>query len=134
MSKKVVIAGSLRFHKEIEKWVNWWTDQGFTVMNYPNPSNEGGKFPKDYPAIKKKFFQDLSVADIVFVVNENKGEINGYIGAQVFAEMVFVIANNLIHDKNTKVILAKRPSEKVQSYEEIEKWLELGWAEIFKET
>lgn len=134
MSKKVVIAGSLSFHKEIKNWANWWTDQGFTVINYPNPSSEGGKFPKDYPDINKKFFQDLSLADIVFVVNEDKNGVSGYIGAHVFAEIVFVVANNLVHDKNTKIILAQKPSQEVQSYEEIEQWLELGWVELLAKS
>jgi len=130
MSKKVVISGSLSLHKEMQKWADWWTDKGYFIKNCPNPSKEGGKFPEDYPDIKKKFYKDLSEADILFVANEDKNGINGYIGAQVFAEMVFAVAQNLIHNKNIKIILAKEPSQEIQSYEEVEKWLELGWIQI----
>ncbi len=130
--KKVVIAGSLSFEKEIKEWVSWWTDQGLAVINYPSPSSEGGKFPESYPEIKRKFYQDLSKADILFVVNGDKNGMSGYIGAQVFAEMVFAVALNLIYDKNVKIILAKVPSKKVQSYEEIEHWLALGWIKIYE--
>lgn len=133
MSKKIVVAGSLSLEKEIERYVNWLTSQGLAVINYPSSSSEGGKFPENYPEIKRKFYQDLSRADILFVVNEDKSGIGGYIGAQVFAEMVFVIAQNLVYDKNIQIILAKKPSREIQSYEEVEKWLELGWMEISEE-
>lgn len=131
MLKKIVIAGSLSFEDEIGKWVKRWTDAGYDVLDYPK-SVSGNKFPENYPEIKKRFFENLEEADILFVVNEEKDGIRGYIGAQVFAEMVFVVANNLVRGKDTKVVLANMPSREVQSYEEIEQWLGRGWVELFE--
>ena len=63
-----------------------------------------------------------------------KGGVEGYIGAETFAELTFTVAQNLVYRKNIEIILAKMPSEKVQSFEEVNLWLRLGWIRVFKES
>lgn len=129
--KNVVIAGSARLREVNEKWVDFWKRQeGFVVTNYPLqiPSES---FLQDYPRVHKEFFESLKNADLLFVANEEKNGIPGYIGAEVFAEIVFVIALNLTEGKKIEIQLATMPSEKIQAYEEIQLWLGLGWVKLF---
>jgi hypothetical protein len=126
----VVVAGSASLPEANEKWVEYWNRQdGCVVTNYPKPIPEE-RFREEYPSVHKEYFQSLKEADVLFVANEEKRGIPGYIGAEVFAEIVFAIALNLVDGKNVKVILANMPSDKVQSYEEIQLWLDLGWVTI----
>ncbi|RJO62039.1 hypothetical protein C4544_00880 [candidate division WS5 bacterium] len=132
MSKKVVIAGSANLQKEIRKWIDWWENKNFSVINFPEAIDKSN-FISLYPKVHQKFFEDMSEADIVFIANEDKSGIEGYIGAETFAELTFAVAQNLVYNKNIEVILAKMPSEKVQSIDEIKLWLELGWIKINNE-
>ena len=84
-------------------------------------------FLKDYPQVHKKFFEHIIEADILFIMNEDKNNIQGYLGAESFAEMCFGVTQNLLDGKGRKVILSQMPEEKVASYDEIILWLELGW-------
>lgn len=129
MSKKVVIAGSASLQKEIKGWIDWWEGNNFLVINYPESISED-RFISLYPKVHQKFFKDMSEADMVFVANEDKNGIEGYIGAETFAELTFAVAQNLVYGKNIEVILAKMPSEKIQSIDEIKLWLELGWIKL----
>jgi hypothetical protein len=130
MSKKVVIAGSVSLEKEMKKWVDFWNSKpNYSVIDWPNLISEE-EFSKVYPKIYQEFFHNMTLADIVFVANENKHSIKGYIGAETFAELAFAVAQNLVYDKDVKVLLAKMPSKKVQSINEIKAWLKLGWIEV----
>lgn len=132
MSKKVVIAGSAGLKKEMKKWVDFWNSKpGFLVIDWPKPI-ENSEFKKIYPKVHKEFFENMTKADIVFVANEDKGGVKGYIGAETFAELTFAVSQNLIYSKSIEVFLAKMPSKEVQSFEEINLWLELGWIGMFK--
>ncbi|MEK7447802.1 MAG: hypothetical protein AAB632_03380 [Patescibacteria group bacterium] len=131
--KKVVIAGSTSLEKEMRKWVNFWNNQsGCEVIDWPNPIDED-EFMQFYPKIHREFFENITLADIVFIANEDKDGIKGYLGAETFAELAFAVSQNLVYRKNIKVILAKMPSEKVQSIDEINLWLKLGWIKIYNE-
>lgn len=65
-------------------------------------------------------------------MNEDKNDIKGYVGAESFAEMCFGVAQNLIYNKNIEVMLLKMPDEKVQSYNEVQLWLKLGWIKLYR--
>ena len=134
MSKKVVIAGSASLKKEMQKWVDFWEAKSdHEVIDYPNPIDKS-KILTEYPKVHQEFFRNLTRADLVFVANEDKGGVRGYIGAETFAELAFAVAQNLVYGKNIEIILAKMPSEKVQSFEEVNLWLRLGWIRVFKES
>jgi len=86
MAKKVVIAGSASLLERVVYWKNFWEDQGCCVTDYPAPINKEN-FLEEYPKVHKDFFQNITEADIVFVMNEDKNGITGYLGAESFAEM-----------------------------------------------
>lgn len=124
---KVVIAGSVKLQDEIQKWVHYWgSKDGYSILDYPKALPQDA-FEKLYPDIHKKFFQNITEADVLFIANEQKDGIDGYIGAETFAELGFGLAQNLVHGKNIKLILAHMPAKGVACYDEITLWLKLGW-------
>lgn len=129
--KKVVIAGSASLQDKCIYWKNAWERKWYEVINYPAPVPKE-TFMKEYPQVHKNFFEDITKADILFIMNEDKNWIIGYIGAESFAEMAFGVAQNLINNKKIEVILLKMPESKVQSYEEVDLWLKLNWIKIYK--
>lgn len=79
-----------------------------------------------------QFFKDIAEADILFIANGKKNNIDGYIGAETFAELGFGLAQNLVYGKNIKLVLAHMPAKKVACYNEIALWLKLGWVEVIQ--
>jgi len=132
MSKKVVIIGSATLQEKIQSWKFWWEEKGCEVIDYPRPI-PADNFLKFYPEVHQNFYSNLMKADIIFVMNENKNGVTGYIGAESFAEMAFGVAQNLVHDKSIEILLLQMPEEKVQSYSEVDLWLELGWIKLFSD-
>ena len=130
--KNLVIAASASLQKEIKEWKEAFENEGFKVIAYP-VSIPRQSLKKEYPVVHKKFFQSLTDTNIIFILNEDKKGIKGYIGAEVFAELTFGVVQNLIYGKKLQVILLKMPSKQVQSYDEIKLWLELGWIELYKD-
>ncbi|MFA5173445.1 MAG: hypothetical protein WC435_03560 [Candidatus Paceibacterota bacterium] len=133
MPKKLVIAGSASLQEKIQYWKSFWENKGFKVIDYP-VSIPTEIFESEYPKVHKNFFNSLENTDILFVMNEDKNNITGYVGAESFAETVFAVTNNLIHNKNVEILLLKMPDKNVQSYNEIVLWLKLGWIKLFKEN
>lgn len=60
-------------------------------------------------------------------MNEDKKGIKGYIGAETFAEMGYVVANNQLGSSNVEIVLLKMPESGVQCVDEVVLWLKLGW-------
>lgn len=124
---KVVIAGSSSLQDEMKKWVKFWNDkENHFVINWPI-GIFSNNFEELYPDVYIKFYKDIIEADILFIANDNKKGIEGYIGAETFAELGFGLAQKLIYKKNIKLILAKMPSKEVSCYGEIILWKKLGW-------
>jgi len=131
--KKVVIAGSASLQEKILHWKKYWEDAWYEVLNYPHPIPKEN-FLSEYPQVHTEFFQDLTKADFLFVMNEEKNGVVGYLGAESFAEMCFWVAQNLLYQQNLKIILQNMPDKKVASYEEVTLWLKLGWIELFVDS
>ena len=127
--KKVVIAGSASLQDRVAYWEQFWKSRGYTVTASPQEISQE-KFLEEYPAVHAGFYAALNDADIVFVMNEDKSGISGYLGAETFAELAYVVANGLLGKQQTQVLLLKMPESRVQSYEEIELWLRLGWVQL----
>jgi len=130
MQKKVVIAGSTSLQEKVLFWKKFWEDKGFYVSDYPEAIDKEN-FLAEYPKVHTNFFKNIIEADILFVMNEDKNGIKGYLGAESFAEMCFGVTQNLVYNKNIEIILLQKPSEDVQSCEEIILWLKLGWIKLF---
>ena len=130
--KKVIIAGSAKLQDKIECWKNFFESKNYTILDHPKVI-EKAKFNEVYPNRHKEFFENIINADILFVMNEDKNGLKGYIGAETYAELAFALAQNLIYNKTIDLIILKMPNKEVQCYEEIKLWLELGWIRLMKE-
>ena len=126
---RVVIAGSAGLQEEIQKWIQYWNNKEYEVLNYPRAIPRGD-FEKSYPEVHAQFFKDIAEADVLFIANGKKNDIDGYIGAETFAELGFGLAQNLVYGKDIKLILAHMSAKEVACYDEIVLWLKLGWIEI----
>ncbi len=130
--KNIVISGSAKLQKQIKKWINFYEEKNYTVLDYPKKIEET-KFKELYPKVHIEFFKNMINTDVLFIMNEDKDNKVGYIGAETFAELVFGISQNLIYNKNIKIVILKMPSSEITCYEEIKLWLELGWIELYEE-
>lgn len=129
---KVVIAGSASLQDEIQKWIQYWNSkEGYEVLNYPRAIPQDD-FEKSYPEVHTQFFNDISEADVLFIANGKKKGIDGYIGAETFAELGFGLAQKIVYGRNIKLLLARMPAKEVACYDEIVLWLKLGWVELFE--
>lgn len=128
--QKVVIAGSAKLQNDINYWKQKFTDNGYEVLDYPRPI-EKDKFLEIYPSVHKEFYENITKTNILFIMNEDKNEKTGYIGAESFAELAFGLAQKLVYGKNIELIILKMPSREVQCYEEIDLWISLGWIKLY---
>lgn len=126
---KIIIAGSAKLQDEMKRWVEFWESQDdCIVLNYPKAIPKEN-FDELYKEVHRNFFLDILKADILFVVNEKKNGIDGYIGAETFAEMSFALMQRLINNQDIKIILAHQPFKEVACYEEMVLWEKFGWIE-----
>lgn len=129
--KKIVLAGSSKFIDKIEYWKEYFIEKGYDVIAYPKKINQ---YDIDvYSKTYKSFFKALDVTDEVFVVNEEKNGIKGYVGSETFAELSYVLVNNLLKNENRKIYLLNEPDERNSCYFELDSFLKLGYIEIWKE-
>ncbi len=128
--RKVVISGSAKLQDNINYWIKYFEKKGYNILDYPRPIKKE-KFIELYPKIHKEFFENITKTSMLFVMNETKEGIDGYIGAETFAELTFALMQNLIYNKNIQIVILKMPSINVQSYEEINLWLKLGWIKLY---
>lgn len=129
--KKIVISGSAKLREKIDYWVDYFTNNDYEVLDYPKNINKE-TFLDLYPTVHKEFYQNIKRADILFIMNEDKNGIKGYIGPAAFAELSYGVIEKL-NNKNIELIILKMPSKEVSSYDEINLWLKLGWIKIWEE-
>lgn len=104
-------------------------DKGYEVINYPHIEEN-----TDYDVEYQKFYTDIENCDIFFLMNEMKNNIEGYIGASVFGELTYAVMNNVVHNKNIKVLMLDMPSIALFCHEEIVRWLDLGWINFYHQS
>lgn len=83
-----------------------------------------------YPKVHIDFLEKIILTDMLFLMNEDKNGISGYIGYEGYAELLFGLSQKLVYKKDIKLILLKMPSTEVGCYEEIDLWLKLGWIKL----
>lgn len=130
--KKIVIAGSAKFVEEIENWKNYFESKGYDVIEYTRKIDQTDT--NVYVERYKSFFKALDITDELFVVNEEKNGIKGYVGAEVFAELSFIVANNILKNENRKVYLLNEPGEELKAYFELNTFLKLGYIELWNKN
>ena len=129
---RVVICGSVKLQKKIDYWRNYFERHNYEIMDYPR-SVEGPNFKELYPAIHEEFYGNIKLSNMLFVMNEDSKNIEGYIGAETFAELAYGLALKLVDKKDIDLVILKMPSKEVNCYEDIKLWLELGWIGLFEE-
>ena len=120
MKQKVVISGSTKLLDEAKYWKKYFEDKGYEVINYPHLSD-------DPLGTYKKYFEDIKRCDVFFLMNEQKGNIEGYIGASVFSELTYAVMTNIVENKKINIVLLNMPSMVLFCYDEIIRWIDLGW-------
>ncbi len=128
--KKVVISANASQTGTIEKWMRYWKHEGCEIINYPIRIKEEN-FLDVWPKVHKDFYKSLSECNIHFIANEDKNETVGYIGVGVFAELSFSLGLNFSRDKKIVVFINKTPDPKSIFYEDIIRWINLGWVKLF---
>ncbi len=130
--KKIVIAGSAKLPEKIEYWINYFNKKHYKVLDYPKfiPKE---RFIELYPQIHIEFLENITKTNMLFIMNEDKDGLSGYIGAEAFAELLFGLSQKLVYKKEIELYILKMPSKEVTSYEEVALWLKLGWIKIWKE-
>ncbi len=128
--KKIVIAGSAKLHEKVSEWVKFFEIRNYEILDYPKII-EKERFMELYPMVHKSFFESVTKADVLFIMNEDKNGISGYIGAEAFAELTFGLAQKLVYNKEIELVILKMPGEGVQCYDEINLWLKLGWVRLY---
>ncbi|MEI7741520.1 MAG: hypothetical protein WCJ29_03380 [bacterium] len=129
---KVVISGSAKLQDEIAHWLKYWRSGGHEILDYPKKIPIES-FEADYPRVHQEFYASIGRADILFIANERKNNIDGYIGPAAFAELAYGLAQKLVHGREVRLLLAREPSREVACFEEIVLWLKLGWVDVFAE-
>jgi len=130
--KKIVIAGSAKIQEKVTYWVDEFTKKNYEVLDYPRAIDKD-KFMDFYPNIHIDFLDNITKTDTLFLMNEDKNGIVGYIGYEAYAEFLFGLSQKLTYNKNIELIILKMPSTDVGCYEEIELWLKLGWIKLYEE-
>ncbi len=130
--KKVVIAGSAKLQKELDKWLKFFESKNYEILDYPKFIEES-KFIELYPNIHTEFLENVIKTDILFIMNEDKNDIVGYIGYEAYDELLFGLSQKLIYKKEFELVILKKPCIDVWCYEEIKLWLDLGWIKLYEE-
>jgi len=121
--KKVVVSGSLLNKDKIDYWVNYFTKKGYDVINYPKETNE------NFIKIYSNFYKSIDEADILFIVNERKNNVDGYIGVATYAELAYGIIKKINDNKDIDIYVVNKPN-----IDEVNAWIDLNMVSIFDET
>lgn len=84
--KKVVIAGSAKLQKQINKWLKIFESKNYEILDYLRAIEES-KFIELYPNIHIEFLENITKTNMLFLMNEDKNGIVGYIGYQADADI-----------------------------------------------
>lgn len=128
---KVVISGSASLQNEILKWVTFW-EKEHEVIAHPVPI-EKKDFEKEWPKVHESFYKALNDADVLFIANERKNDIDGYIGPNVFAEVSFAVGLNFVRKRKINILFLSVPTEQSSFSEALRLWMKYGWLELFDE-
>lgn len=126
---KVVISGSTKLLDEVKYWKKKFEDKGYEVTNYPKIEDNVSR-----EEAYRKYYKDIEECDIFFLMNEKKGNIEGYIGASVFGELTYAVMNNVVHNKNIKILMLNMPSVVLFCHDEIVERLDLGLIEFYEDS
>lgn len=152
--KKLVISGSSKLYERALYWRGYFEGRGYNVIDWPRPLFEEedllaetqpepglplGKiirpgdstFADGMIKFHQQFYKHLDQTDVLFVMNEDRNGVEGYIGANTFAEIQYSVINNINRGRKTEINLLKTPSKTLGCYDEIKFWLDQGQIKIY---
>lgn len=130
--KNITICASMSFWNDIVLWKEKLEKDNYNVIQYPKQFT--GEFLPNYKIEFTRHYQEITKSDIVLVLNMKKNDIDGYIGASVFAEIAFAIGINQTSNSEEKIevyCLNQFPKSLPYS-EELQHWVDLGWLKFWK--
>lgn len=128
--EKIVICSSMSFWEEINQWRKKLEENNYEVIKYPKQFT--GDFLPNYKIEFSEYYQKIAETDILFVLNVKKNNIDGYIGASVFAEIAFAIGLNRASNKKIKIFCLNKFPDSLPYSEELKYWEQLGWIQFWK--
>ena len=128
--RKIIIAGSATFYKEAFDIKEELENKNYEVIDYPKKINDDIEL--EYKEAYETFYDNLSKADDLLLLNLDKKGIEGYIGYESFAELSNLVVKKIQVNNDHKIYIYKMPSKEVGCYEEIKHFLELGYIELYK--
>lgn len=130
--KNITLCASMSFSKQTDHWKQKLQKSGHNVIQYPKPIS--GDFLSGYKKEFTEHYQNITKSDVIFVLNLEKNDINGYIGAAVFAEIAFAVGINLTSRRENQIeIFYLNPIPKSLPHsEELQLWIKLGWIKQWK--
>ena len=99
--KKVVICASAVFYEQAQEWKQQLEGLGYSVIRSIQRLDSGDL--EQYRQAHTEHYSRLSECDMVFVLNPEKHDKDGYIGPSVFAEIAFAIGLNNALGKQIQV-------------------------------
>lgn len=124
--KKIVISGSSKLQSKLNYWRKYFKDNNYKILDFPKIV--GRSELKD---TYTNFYKNIDICDILFVMNEEKDGIEGYIGPNTFSELTYAIMRNQNHNSNIKIYLLNMPSSNVACFNEIKFFLSNNWISLF---
>lgn len=125
----IVVSGSVSNQQNIQNLVNTLANK-YTVLDYPKPIT--GDFEKMYSQIHQTFMKSIAQTDVLLLFNYDKNGVQGYIGAAGFAELHFAVSLHAVYGKNIQTFIYQMPDKQVFCYDEIQRWLSLGWIQLWE--
>lgn len=132
--KKVTICASMSFWEDTLKWKEQLEKNDYIVIQYPKQFS--GEFLPNYKREFIQHYEKMAESDSILALNMRKNEVDGYIGAAVFAEIAFAVGlNRTVRKNNPLEIYCVNPFPKSLPYsEELQHWVDLGWLKFWKEN
>ena len=128
--RKIIIAGSATFYKEALELKQELENKNYYVIDYPKKINDDIEL--EYKEAYETFYDNLSKAVDLLLLNLDKKGIEGYIGYESFAELSNLVVKKIQINNDHKIYIYKMPSKEVGCYDEINHFIELGYIELYK--
>ena len=103
--------------EEINQWRKKLEQDNYTIIKYPEKFT--GEFLPNYKIEFSDHYQKITEADILFVLNIKKNNVDGYIGVSVFAEIAFAIGLNRAYNKKIKIFCLNQFPDSLPYSEEL---------------
>lgn len=128
---KLVISGSASQQDRITWWKRHFEDSGYDVIAFPESWDETKDFKQQLTDLYADFYRAIDECDVFFLMNEDKNGVEGYIGANGTAELIYATMQNLIHNKNITIYIAKIPAKNVLAHDEVISYLKVNWIQVY---